>query len=137
MLKEPESMEECVYFTNRTIGKGKATAWVLKEKCPKCHECLMSKPKDPKTGRPKIRSNEYECPNCHYKVNAEEYENTLTTSINYTCPYCNNTGDIQIPYQRKKVQIFNEIEAKKKTVDSLRFQCQKCNKNIDITKKMK
>ena len=35
-MKEPDSMEECIYFTNRNIGKGKIKAWVFKEKCPKC-----------------------------------------------------------------------------------------------------
>ncbi len=136
MFKEPESIQECVYFTNRTIGKGKVTAWALKEKCMKCKEGLMGKPRDPKTGKPKIRAKEYECPKCHYRINDEEYENTLTANIKYTCPYCNHNGETQVPFQRKKVQIYDK-EMKKKTVDSLRFQCNKCSKNIDITKKLR
>lgn len=136
VLQEPKSMDECVYFTNRIIGNGKVRAWAMKEKCPKCHEGLMGKPRDPKTGKPKIRADNYECPNCHYSVPIEEYEDTLTASIKYICPHCNNEGEIQIPYKRKKVQIFDE-EGKKKTADVLRFQCSKCNQNIDITKKMK
>jgi len=34
-LKRPESMEECVYFTNRVIGDGRAMAWVFRKECPK------------------------------------------------------------------------------------------------------
>ncbi len=49
-------MEDCIYFTNRTIDSGKIKAWVLKELCPECKKALMSKPKDEKTGRPKIRA---------------------------------------------------------------------------------
>ena len=39
-------MDECFYFTNRTLedGKGKATAWVLKPECPKCKKGPMGKP---------------------------------------------------------------------------------------------
>ena len=37
-LKEPSSMDECIYFTNRTLvgGKGKIRAWVYRKFCPKC-----------------------------------------------------------------------------------------------------
>jgi len=47
-LREPESMEECVYFTNRAIDNGHAKAWVFREKCPKCKKGMMSKPFDEK-----------------------------------------------------------------------------------------
>ena len=136
VLQEPKLMDECVYFTNRTIGNGKIRVWVLRERCPKCKEGLMGKPRDPKTGKPKIRSEEYVCPKCNYSALIQEYEDTLTANIKYTCQHCGNEGEIQIPYRRKKVQILDE-EMKKKTVDALRFQCGKCNQNIDITKKMK
>lgn len=136
-LKQPTSMGECIYFTRRTIGNGKVKAWVFKNECPKCKKGLMGKPKDPKTGKSKIRATTYECPECHYTIEQKEYEETLTANIEYICPHCNHEGEIQIPFKRKKVQIFDEESQKKKAADSLRFQCEKCKKNIDITKKMK
>jgi len=138
MLVEPKSMDECVYFTNRSLNeKGKIKCWVFKEKCVKCGKELMGKPRDPKTGKPRIRAKEYECPGCKYNVSEEEYENTLTASIQYTCQYCGNIGELQVPFKRKKVKIFNEDEMKGKTIESLRFQCGKCSKNLDVTRKMK
>jgi len=46
MLNEPESMEDVIYFTNRTLeeGKGKIKAWVYKKECPKCNIAKMGKP---------------------------------------------------------------------------------------------
>lgn len=128
-------MNECIYFTNRTMNKGKIKAWVFKELCPKCKKCLLSKPKDPKTGKISIRAKEYVCSECNYTIPQKEYEESLTCSIQYTCPYCFFSGEIQIPFKRKKVKIITDES--ESTADSLRFQCQKCNKNLDITKKMK
>lgn len=136
-LQQLTSMEECVYFTNRSIGSGKVKAWVLKQKCPKCQKGIMGKPKDPKTGKSKIRATEYVCPECNYTAEKQEYEDTLTVSIQYTCPYCSNQSEAQAPFKRKKVQLLNEETGKKSAVDVIRFQCGKCGKNIDITKKMK
>ena len=96
-LQEPESMAECVYFTNRSIGDGSAIAWVPKEKCPKCKKAFMGKPKDEKTGRPKIRAKEYVCPECNHTIEAKEYEETLTMNVKYVCPKCKNKGEIQVP----------------------------------------
>ena len=31
-LKKPSGMDECIYFTNRTIDSGRAIAWVFKKK---------------------------------------------------------------------------------------------------------
>jgi predicted RNA-binding Zn-ribbon protein involved in translation (DUF1610 family) len=126
-LKEPESMEECIYFTRRTIDNGKAMAWVFKEKCPKCGKALMGKPLDPKTGGAKIRAKEYVCPKCGYTVPKKEYEDTLTANIKYTCPKCGNQGETQIPFRRKSFQ----------GVQALVFECGKCKAKIPITKKMK
>jgi len=136
-LIEPKSMDECVYFTNRVLDKGKIRCWVFREKCPKCNNGLMSKPRNPKTGKIQIRAKEFKCPECNYNLPEQEYEDTLTANIQYTCPYCSNNGELQVPFKRRKVQILDEVELKKKSVESLRFQCQKCNKNLDITKKMK
>jgi ssDNA-binding Zn-finger/Zn-ribbon topoisomerase 1 len=128
MLKFPDSANECYYFTKRTIeDKGHVTAWVFKKECPKCKKDLMGKPIDAKTGKPKIRSKEYVCPNCQYTEEKEIYEADLIANIKYTCPECENEGEIQTPYKRKKI----------KGVETLRVQCEKCNADIDITKKMK
>ena len=138
MLNEPTSVDECVYFTNRSVNeKGHVKAWVYREKCPKCGKSLMGKPHDPKTGKTKIRADFYICPVCNHQENKEEYEDKLTANIKYACPYCNCLSETQVPFKRKKVRIFDEIDMKKKTVDVIRFQCSKCGKNIDITKKMK
>lgn len=127
MLKLPDSMEECVYFTKRAAGNGKATCWVLKQLCVKCKKAMMSKPKDEKTGGVKIRAKEYVCPVCKYTAEKQAYEDTLTANIIYVCPKCGNNSEIQIPFKRKKVE----------GIDALVFNCQKCNERILITKKMK
>jgi len=136
-MKEPNSMDECVYFTIRTIKKGKIKAWVLKKECPKCKKDQMSKPKDLKTGRPKIRATEYVCSECNHTLEKKEYEESLNICIKYTCPYCSHQGELEVPFKRKKIQLIDEETGKKKAADSVRFQCEKCGKDIDITKKMK
>lgn len=136
-MNEPTSTKECIYFTNRIIDKGKLKAWVFKEKCPKCGKALMGKPKNPKTGKPKIRATIYECPKCGYSENKQEHEDKLTANIKYKCPYCKNESETQTSFKRKKVQRFNEESQKKETVEALVFNCSKCNKRIEITKKMK
>lgn len=136
-LRFPESAKECVYLTRRTIKDGKVVAWVFKEKCTKCGKGMMGKPKDEKTGKVKIRAKEYVCPECGYTVEKTEYEETLTCNIEYTCPHCTNKGEIQVPFKWQKVQVFNEEAQKKKSINAVKFQCQKCGKDILVTKKMK
>ena len=136
-MKRPESMDECAYFTNRTIGEGKIKAWVLKENCPKCKKGLMGKPINEKTGRPKIRAQEYTCSECGHTIDKEEYEDTLTINIEYTCPHCQHKDEISTSFKRKKVQRLNEETGKKQSIDTIRFQCSKCGEDIDVTKKMK
>lgn len=126
-LKQPESMDECIYFTRRTIDSGKAMTWVFKEKCPKCKKALMTKPVDEKTGKVKIRATEYVCSECGHKEEKKAYEEKLTANIAYTCPKCKNVGEIQVPYIRKSYL----------GVKAIVFNCQKCNEKIGITKKMK
>ncbi len=128
-LRKPESADECIYFTQRDLGEaqqGFAMTWVFRENCPKCGKALMGKPKDER-GKAKIRAKEYTCPSCKYTADKKEYEETLTANIEYTCPKCRFSGETQIPFRRKKIQ----------GIDTLRFQCAKCNVIIDITKKMK
>lgn len=127
MLKQPENMDELVYWTKRAIGDGSVKAWVFKELCPKCKKSLMGKPKDPKTGKVKIRSKEYVCESCNYTVEKKEYEETLQVNIDYKCPECGNEGEIRVPFKRKMV----------KGTPSIVFPCEKCNAKIIITKKMK
>lgn len=136
-LKFPESMDECIYFTRRTINSGKACAWVFRGDCPKCGKAKMGKPRDEKTGKVKIRAKEYVCPECGHVVEKGAYEDTLTVNIQYTCPHCGNEGETQESFKRKKVQMFDEEAQKKKAVDAVKFKCGKCGKDILITKKMK
>ena len=126
-LKQLKSMEECIYFTKRAIGTGRGKAWVVKEMCTKCGKGLMGKPVDQKTGEVKIRAKEYACPECGYKLEKKEYEESLTANIEYKCPECGYEGQTQIPFKRKKI----------KGTDALMFQCEKCKAKIAITKKMK
>jgi hypothetical protein len=130
-------MDECVYFTNRIIGDGKIKAWVLREQCPKCRNGLMQKPRDPKTGKYKLRAKEYVCPSCQYQAPIEEYEGTLTMSVLYTCPRCKKSGEIQVPFKRKKAKMFDEEKQKEVMVDAVQFSCQFCQEKIYVTKKMR
>ena len=125
-LIEPESMDQCVYFTNRAIGKGNAKAWVFREKCPKCKEGVMGKPVDAK-GKVKTRAEEYACPKCHYNVPKQEYEDSLTANVKYTCPHCGHKAEAQVPFKRKNIE----------GVQTIRVDCAKCKGHIDVTKKMK
>ena len=135
-LKEPESVEECVYYTNRNFsGKGHAKVWVFRNECPKSHKSLMGKPVE--KGKIKIRATEYICPECKYTIDKDEYEPTLLINIKYTCPHCSNSSELSTQFNRKKVTCVDEATGKKKSIEAVRFQCQKCSKNIDITKKMK
>ncbi len=124
-LKQPESVNECVYFTRRAVDKGHVMAWVFKEKCPKCGKAQMGKPRE--DGKVKVRAKEYVCPECNHTVPKQEYEETLTVNIAYTCPNCSHKGETQIPFKRKTFE----------GVKALVFQCDKCKQKIPITKKMK
>jgi ssDNA-binding Zn-finger/Zn-ribbon topoisomerase 1 len=126
MVREPQSMDELVYFTQRAIGKGNVRAWVYKGDCPKCKKAKMGKPTGP-DGKAKIRAKEYVCPECGYTAEKNAYEETLQCEIKYTCPECGNTSEATVPYKRKKFQ----------GMDAVVFQCGKCNAKIPITKKMK
>jgi len=125
-LRKPESMQEIIYFTQRTIGDGEVMAWVFRQKCPECGKAEMGKPRN-KSGKVAIRASEYVCPECNHTIEKSEYEDSLTVSLEYTCPQCKNEGELEVPYKRKNIE----------GVKTIRFQCQKCNANIDITKKMK
>ena len=129
--KKPETdaeIEKLVYYTQRKIRpNGHAAAWVYRQKCPKCGKGLMGKPRDEKTGKVKIRSPDYICPDCGHAVEKKAYEESLTANVEYICPKCRYKGEIGIPFKRKKVQ----------GMDALKFSCEKCGETILITKKMK
>ncbi|NIA04083.1 MAG: hypothetical protein GWP09_01915 [Nitrospiraceae bacterium] len=126
-LKEPQSMEELYYYTNRDLeNNGEVRCWVFKRECPQCHKALLEKPKG-KNGKIKIRAKEFVCPNCGFVMGKEEYEKDLIANIEYTCPHCGYHGKTQIPFKRKKV----------KGVEAMVFTCEKCGEKIYITKKMK
>jgi predicted RNA-binding Zn-ribbon protein involved in translation (DUF1610 family) len=127
-LKQPESMDECVYFTNRSLdgGRGSVKVWVFKQTCPKCKKAVMGKPRDSK-GKVKTRAEEYACPGCGYTVEKQAYEDSLTANAEYACPGCGSSGEAQIAFKRKNIG----------GVPTLRITCQKCSANIDVTKKMK
>ena len=129
-------MDECVYMTNRFLGdKGSARCWVFREQCPKCHNGLMGKPRS-ESGKIKIRAKEYVCPSCGYTA-GQEYEDTLTANVVYICPSCEHNGEVQLPFKRKKMKMFDDEAQKQVTVVALQFGCQKCSHKIFVTKKMK
>lgn len=125
-MREAKSMEECIYFTNRSLdGDGHVKAWVFKATCPKCKKGSMGKPVE--KGKIKIRANEYVCPECGYSEEKSEHEEKLELNIIYTCPYCGHEGETTIGYNRKRFE----------GVPAYVFVCQACNEKIGITKKMK
>jgi len=134
MVTEPESMDELVYFTKRADPK--VRTWVYKGDCPECGKGKMGKPRGP-DGKVKIRAKEYVCPECGCTKEKQEYEETLTAEIAYTCPKCGNEGEAEIPFKRKRVQLLNEETGKKKAADALVFHCDKCEEKMLVTKKMK
>jgi len=131
-LRKPESMDECVYFTQRSLWNdkgepsGEIMTWAFKGDCPKCGKAKMGKPRD-KSGKVKMRAKEYVCPSCNYTVDKESHEDSLVAYAEYKCPGCGDSGETQTPYKRKNID----------GVQTLRFQCNKCSANLDVTKKMK
>lgn len=125
-LKKPTSMDECVYFTRRTLEpSGRLTAWTFKKSCPECKTGVMGKPIA--KGKVRIRANEYVCRSCNYSEEKFEHEATLTVNIEYTCPHCGKDGEATTPYKRKTFQ----------GVPSFIFTCNDCGEKIGISKKMK
>lgn len=124
-LRTPESMKECLYFTNRPVGKGTVMAWVYRKKCPKCGKAEMGKPVE--KGKVKTRATYYECPECGYKEDKKEHEESLTLEAKYTCPKCGKEGESTGEYKRKNY----------KGVQCYIVECQHCGEKIPITKKLK
>lgn len=125
-LKKPDSMEECIYFTNRSIGEGSAIAWVYRKECPKCKKPTLGKPIK-SNGKVDKKADYYECKLCKYQESNEEAEKDLKLEVQYKCPYCDNESETIAEYERK---VFEGVL-------SYVFECGKCNKKIGITKKLK
>lgn len=121
----PNSMDECIYFSNRDIGTGNVTAWVYRKVCPKCKKAKMGKPVV--KGKVKTRATEYTCPQCGFTEEKQEHEESLTLEAVYTCPKCGKEGESTGEYKRKSFQ----------GVPSYLVTCQHCKESIPITKKLK
>lgn len=124
-LQVPKSMNECIYFTNRSIGDGEVMAWVYRKDCPKCKKAKMGKPVV--KGKVKTRADEYQCPACGYTEKKQEHEESLELQAKYTCPYCKKPGESVGQYKRKNYQ----------GVQSYVVTCQHCKEIIPLTKKLK
>ena len=125
-LKKPSSMDECLYFTNRSIGEGFATAWAYRPNCPKCKKPTMGKPLK-KNGKVDKKADYFECRACKHQMSNEEVDSLAKLEVQYKCPHCGNEGEATTEYTRK---VFEGIQ-------SFVFECGKCGKKIGITKKMK
>ena len=131
-FKKPESMDECVYFSQRSLNNekgepsGEITTWIFREMCRKCGKEKMGKPRG-SNGKVKIRANEYVCPSCGLSIEKKAYEDSLIAYAEYVCCYCGSSGETQIPFQRQNID----------GVQTLRFNCSNCSGNLDVTKKMK
>ena len=127
-LRQPKSMDECIYFTQRSLdgAKGSVRVWVFKQDCPKCKKAIMGKPRG-KNGKVQVRAKEYVCTACGYTLEKKAYEESSTANAEYTCPACGHSGEAQTPFKRKNIE----------GIPTLRFQCGKCKASIDVTKKLK
>jgi predicted RNA-binding Zn-ribbon protein involved in translation (DUF1610 family) len=119
VLKQPESVDECLYFTRRKLlPKGSIIAWALRRQCPKCKKALMKKPTK--------RAEEYICPSCAYSEPKEQHEAGVVVNVEYVCPSCGHAGEATTDYKRKP------WEGRKAYV----FFCASCKAKIGITKKL-
>ena len=126
-LKKPGSMDECLYFTNRSLdNNGYAVAWVYRKECPKCKNARLGKPIK-KDGKPDKKAAVYECPKCKYQEPNDKVEAELKVEVEYQCPHCSSQSMATTEYKRKNFE----------GVPSYVFACKKCGKNIGITKKLK
>ena len=125
-LKQPASMNECVYFTRRTTGdRGRIMAWARRIDCGKCGKAKMGKPVE--GGSVKIRAKEYTCPQCGFTEEKTIHEESLTLEAKYTCPECGKEGESTTLYKRKSFM----------GVKAYVVECQHCEAKIPVTKKLK
>jgi len=112
-FKKPKSFSELIYFTRRKDEFGQVKVYVFREKCTECGKADMGKPINPKTGKVMSRSKEYVCSECGHSVEKEAYEDSLTASIEYTCPE-GHSGEVEIPFERRKISFKNLNTGKSK-----------------------
>ena len=124
-LKVPNSMDECLYFTNRLIGDKQVIAWVYRKQCPKCKKAQMGKPVV--KGKVKSRAEIYVCPSCSYTEEKIAHEESLMIEAQYTCPSCGKEGESVGQYKRKTY----------KGVSSFLVECVHCKEKMPISKKLK
>lgn len=124
-LTPPQSMEECIYFTNRALGDSPLIAWVYRKTCPTCKKAKMGKPVV--KGKVKTRAAEYTCQACGYAEEKEQHEESLMLEAMYTCPACGKEGEGSGQYKRKNYL----------GVPSYLVECQHCGEKIPVTKKLK
>jgi len=123
MVKEPESMDDLLYFTRRKLDNdGWVHAWVWRPKSPAGNP--MGKEKDSKTGRPKVRSKMLVDPKTGYEISIDDVN--LQVEIKYKSPHDGSEGETTVPFKWKTYQ----------GVKSIVFTDKAGNK-IPITKKMK
>lgn len=120
-MEVPESMDECLYFTNR----GDLLAWVYRKECPECHKAKMGKPVV--KGKVKTRASEYVCPECGFQEEKVEHEESLKLQAQYTCPECGIQGESETAYKRRTF----------KGVKAFVVDCQHCGAQLPVTKKLK
>ncbi len=120
-LQPPESLADCLYFTNR----GYVMAWAYRRECPKCHEARMGKPIV--RGKVQTKAKEYVCPACGYREDAAIHEAGVRLEASYTCPTCNQKGESTGEYRRKKF----------KGLSSYIVTCQHCGEKMPLTKKLR
>ena len=131
-LRKPESMDDCVYFSQRSLNNdkgessGEIMTWVFRETCGKCGKERMGKPRD-SNGKVKIRAKEYVCPSCGFSIAKQDYEDSLVAYAEYKCCHCGDSGETRTPFKRKNIN----------GIQTLRFSCNKCSGILDVTKKMK
>src|SRR3989338_10720962 len=99
-LNKPGSVEECVYFTNRTIDSGRAMAWVFRKQCPKCKKGIMGKPLK-KGGKVDKKATYYVCYECAYQESEADVIKGLALNVEYKCPKCGHEGGTTTEYTRK------------------------------------
>ena len=121
-LQKPKSPSELRYFKRIILGKSKATVWVFSPDCTKCGKSKLSVPYDEKTGRYQSRSKVLTCANCkHEELKANYKKEDALANVEYVCPFCEFSGELQIPFKRN---------SKKEFI----FDCEKCAKEIRIGK---
>ncbi|MEK6868761.1 MAG: hypothetical protein AABX74_00900, partial [Nanoarchaeota archaeon] len=99
-LKRPGSMEECLYFTNRSIGEGFATSWAYRPDCPKCKKPTIGKPIK-KNGKVDKKADYFECQVCKHQMSNDEADSLAKLEVQYKCPHCGNEGETTTEYKRK------------------------------------